>query len=402
MKGDYNEDNKNIILNNNIIDELKIYSTNFTCSDFIENSNYGNEFEHTISTKSCLHLDINSINSKKIYTKQNRKFFGLKLVVIKNNNYDLIPILLDEGKFKVLPFSNKYYRLKYFNCEPLLISYNNERVFVTDENFRDYYYFDYYTYYDYHLKSKTSKNDNYRGYIQLKGVNSKIIEIFIYSSSCEIDGLFEVSSDFDLGKYKVNNVYSNNENKIIKKNSILIYEIKSGFQEDKLINQMYESGFFIYKYLEFVYNGPIYYIGFFTSNPNDSININIKKNKNKIKNEQIKINKVNNNSYNLLGKFPFNLVIFGIKDTIFGEKIKYEKEELNLIYHINEKMDFLNDNIGKSELRTKINLQVLDEKYDQKINYCNTKLTSIENRITGIENVLKNILKEIKEMKDKK
>jgi len=41
MKGDYNEDNKNIILNNNIIDELKIYSTNFTCSDFIENSNYG-------------------------------------------------------------------------------------------------------------------------------------------------------------------------------------------------------------------------------------------------------------------------------------------------------------------------------------------------------------------------
>ena len=44
--------------------------------------------------------------------------------------------------------------------------------------------------------------DNYREYIQLKGVNSKIIEIFIYSSSCEIDGLFEVSSDFDLGKYK--------------------------------------------------------------------------------------------------------------------------------------------------------------------------------------------------------
>ena len=104
----------------------------------------------------------------------------------------------------------------------------------------------------------------------------------------------------------------------------------------------------------------------------------------------------------LLGKFPFNVVIFGIKDAIFGEKIKYEKEELNLIYHINEKMDFLNDNIGKSELRTKINLQVIDEKYEQKINYCNTKLTSIENRIYGIEDVLKNILKEIKKMKDKK
>ena len=134
MKGDYNEDNKNIILNNNIIDELKISSTNFTCSDFIENPDYGTEFEHTISTKSCLHLDIHSINSKKIFTKQNRKFFGLKLVVIKNNNYDLIPKLLDEGKFKVLPFSNKYY--------------NNEGVFVTDEYFHDYLYFDNYTYYN--------------------------------------------------------------------------------------------------------------------------------------------------------------------------------------------------------------------------------------------------------------
>ena len=406
MKVNYYKENKNIILNNNIIDELKISSTNFICSDFIENPDYGTEFEHTISTKSCLHLDIHSINSKKIFTKQNRKFFGLKLVVIKNNNYDLIPKLLDEGKFKVLPFSNKYYRMKYFNCEPLLISYNNEGVFVTDEYFHDYLYFDNYTYYNYHSKSKTSKNDNYIGYIQLTSMNSQIIEIFIYSSSCEIDGLFEVCSDFDLEKYKVNKVYKNNENETIKKNSILIYEIKSGFQEDKLINQMYERGFFIYKYLECVYDRPIYYIGFFINNPNESININIKKNK--IKNEQIAINKMNNYIYNLLGKFPFNIIILSIKDTIFGEKIIYEKEELNLIYNINERLKFLNESAEKFELRTKMNLQEMDEKYDQKTNYCNTKITSIEYKITSIENkitnieiILKNILKEIKEMKDK-
>ena len=401
MKVNYYKENKNIILNNNIIDKLKISSTNFTCSDFIENPDYGTEFEHTISTKSCLHLDIHSINSKKIFTKQNRKFFGLKLVVIKNNNYDLIPKLLDEGKFKVLPFSNKYYKMKYFNCEPLLISYNNEGVFVTDEYFHDYLYFDNYTYYNYHSKSKTSKNDSYIGYIQLTSMNSQIIEIFIYSSSCEIDGLFEVCSDFDLEKYKVNKVYKNNENETIKKNSILIYEIKSGFQEDKLINQMCERGFFIYKYLECVYDRPIYYIGFCTNNPNDSININIKENKNKIKNEQIKTKKMNNYIYNLFGKFPFNIIILSIKDTIFGEKIIYEKEELNLIYNINERMKFLNESVGKAELRTKMNLQEMDEKYEQKTNYCNTKINSIENRINNIENILKNILKEIKEMKDK-
>ena len=48
MKVNYYKENKNIILNNNIIDKLKISSTNFTCSDFIKNPDYGTEFEHTI------------------------------------------------------------------------------------------------------------------------------------------------------------------------------------------------------------------------------------------------------------------------------------------------------------------------------------------------------------------
>ena len=162
---------------------------------------------------------------------------------------------------------------------------------------------------------------------------------------------------------------------------------------------MCERGFFIYKYLECVYDRPIYYIGFFINNPNESININIKKNK--IKNEQIAINKMNNYIYNLLGKFPFNIIILSIKDTIFGEKIIYEKEELNLIYNINERLKFLNESVEKFELRAMMNLQEMDEKYDQKTNYCNTKITSIENKITNIENIMNNILKEIKEMKDK-
>ena len=48
MKVNYYKENKNIILNNNIIAELKISSMNFICSDFIENPDYGTEFEHTI------------------------------------------------------------------------------------------------------------------------------------------------------------------------------------------------------------------------------------------------------------------------------------------------------------------------------------------------------------------
>ena len=334
--GDYIE-KKN---NNNIIEELKISNTNFTCSDFIENPTYGTEFEHTISTKSCLHLDLHSINNKEIYTKQNREFFGLKLVIIKNKKYNLIPRLLDTGKFKVIPFSNKYYKLQYLHCEPLLISYNDEGVFVANEDFTDYFYYDDYTYYDYHSQSNTSKNDIYKGYIQLIDAYSQIIEIFIYSSSCEIDGLFEVGTDFDLEEYKSKKVYSNNENKTIIKNSILIYEIKSGFQENKLIKQMYERGLFIYKYLEFVYNKPIYYIGFFTNNKNNTVTVSYKNNKKIIKNRQTEIIQKNNkNFYHLLGEFPFNIIIFEINGTIFGENIIYEKEELNLINHINKRID---------------------------------------------------------------
>ena len=125
MKGNFNEQIKNNFNNgNNIIDNLTITSTNYRCSNFVENVNYGVESEHSISTKSCLNLNIHSINNNQIYTKKYRKFYGLKLVVIKNKKYYLIPKCLDRGKFKVIPFSNKYFRLKYLNCIPLFISYN--------------------------------------------------------------------------------------------------------------------------------------------------------------------------------------------------------------------------------------------------------------------------------------
>ena len=63
MDGNFNEHNKSYINNsNNIIDDLTISSTNYRCSNFVENANYGFEFEHSISTKSCLNLNIHSIN----------------------------------------------------------------------------------------------------------------------------------------------------------------------------------------------------------------------------------------------------------------------------------------------------------------------------------------------------
>ena len=393
MDGNFNEHNKSYINNsNNIIDDLTISSTNYRCSNFVENANYGFEFEHSISTKSCLNLNIHSINNNQIYTKEYRKFYGLKLVVIKNKKYYLIPKCLDKGNFKVIPFSNKYFRLKYLNCIPLFISYNAEGVFVVKEDFKNYFYYDNKSYYDYHSKTKSSKNDCYEGYIHLKDDYSNIIEIFIYSSSCEVDGLFEVESDFDIKKFQINKTYSNNNTSIISKNSIMIYEIKSGDQEIKLINQIYERGFFIYKYIQSIYNNkPIVFIGFFRRNSNYSSNNDTKENQGNGKK-----NLINNthNNYILLDNFPFIIHIFEIKDSVFGEKLIYEKEELNAINNVNEKINNLEEKVTNMDLKINLNKEILNEIYDGGMN-SNQKISSIENRISAIEQTLKEILKKI-------
>ena len=393
MKGNFNEQIKNNFNNgNNIIDNLTIISTNYRCSNFIEkNVNYGVEFEHSIAIKSCLNLNIHSINNNQIYTKEYRKFYGLKLVVIKNQKYYLIPKCLDKGKFKVIPFSNKYFRLKYLNCIPLFISYNAEGVFVVKEDFKNYFYYDNKSYYDYHSKTKSSKNDCYEGYIHLKDDYSNIIEIFIYSSSCEVDGLFEVESDFDIKKFQINKTYSNNNTSIISKNSIMIYEIKSGAQEIKLINQIYERGFFIYKYIQSIFDKPIVFIGFFRRNSNYSSNNDTKENQGNGKK-----NLINNthNNYILLDNFPFIIHIFEIKDSVFGEKLIYEKEELNAINNVNEKINNLEEKVTNMDLKINLNKEILNEIYDGGMN-SNQKISSIENRISAIEDTLKEILKKI-------
>ena len=358
MKENFNKKYKNYINNsNNISDNLTITSTNYRCSNFIENFNYGVEFEHSISTKSCLNLNIHSINNNHIYTKGYRKFYGLKLVVIKNQKYYLIPKCLDKSKFKVIPFSNKYFRLKYLNCIPLFISYNAEGVFVVKEDFKNYFYYDNKNYYDYHTKTKTSKNDVYEGYIHLKDNNSNIIEIFIYSSSCKVNGLFEVESDFDIKKFQINKTYSNNNTSIINKNHIMIYEIKSGDQEEELINQIYEKGFFIYKYIQSISNKSVVFIGFFRRKSNYSSDDDTKENQGNGEKNMIK--NTHNINYKLLDNFPFIIYTFEIQDSIFGEKLKYEKEELNVMNNVNERINNLEGRVNYIDLKIKKNSQIL-------------------------------------------
>ena len=105
---------------NNYTGKLYINITNEQFADSIENKDYGNEFENFICTKSCVKLKIKSINNKKIYTKQYRHFAGLKVLLI-NENRDIKDIVyyiknkLDEGQYKVIPYSNYYYSISFYN-----------------------------------------------------------------------------------------------------------------------------------------------------------------------------------------------------------------------------------------------------------------------------------------------
>ena len=165
----------------------------------------------------------------------------------------------------------------------------------------------------------------------------------------------------------------------------MIYEIKSGDQEEELINQIYEKGFFIYKYIQSIFNKPIVLLGFFRTNSNYSSNNDTKENqgtgeKNMIKN-------THNINYKLLDNFPFIIYTFEIQDSIFGEKLKYEKEELNVMNNVNERINNLEGRVNNMDLKIKKNSQILNEIYNEGKNN-NQKISSIENKITDIENFI--------------
>ena len=179
----------------------------------------------------------------------------------------------------------------------------------------------------------------------------------------------------------------------------MIYEIKSGDQEGKLINQIYGRGFFIYKYIQSISNKKIVFIGFFRRNSDYSSNNNTKENQGN--DEKNKIKNTHNINYKLLDNFPFIIYTFEIKDYIFGEKLKYEKEELNVINNVNERINNLEGRVNNMDLKIKKNSQILNEIYNEGKNN-NQKISSIENKITGIENIIRDINEKLKGILKKK
>ena len=259
----FNKSNNDISCN---IDNINIIKLNLKASNYIENANFGFEFENSINTKTCNKLKARSINDKEIYTKNYHHFHALKIVLtnFKNNHMSFKSKLLEKGKYKIIPYSNNFFQLKISDTDPILISYHYYEIIIVNNNYERII----------NLNDNKYTEDKYVDSIKIykKGIATNLF-ISMYIDSVEIDGFFEITREINLIEFGADIIYSSTKNNYIESNSLMIYEIKSGNAKKKLLNQMKKSFHFIYNYLSFFYKVPIYYIGFYRQIDNQKNNI---------------------------------------------------------------------------------------------------------------------------------
>ena len=241
--------------NDDYINQIEIIMTKKKYTDDVENINFGTEYEDCICTKTSINLKAKSINERKVFTREYRIFHGIKILIvegIRNKVYN--SKLLKNGKFRVIPFSNNFFKigLKYY--DNYFISYNNQGVIIETN--------------DITLKKKITEKDfsgdGYIGKYQIykKGKKSNLY-LLLYVAKCQIDGLFDIIKETKFSDFQADQIFSNHNQESIQEDSVMVFEIKSGDQPKKLIRQMKNRCYYIYQYLKTIYNKPIYYIGFY-------------------------------------------------------------------------------------------------------------------------------------------
>ena len=190
------------------IENLMIKKSKYKSEYDAQNKNYGTEYEDSIVTKSCVNLNIKSINERKVYARQYRHFFGLKVLMLNKKNIsfnlkDYVENPLDTGKFKVIPLSRDYYEMYLNGYKKYYICYN-KGISIYDDNDKIYKLSYVKKHAELHIESMTSNTNTYAGTLNLH--NSKRyksdIDILFYEAEVEVDGLFDILSDIALSNFK--------------------------------------------------------------------------------------------------------------------------------------------------------------------------------------------------------
>ena len=65
----------------------------------------------------------------KKFTQRNIGVFILKIIITKRKEAYETTYLLDEGKYKIIPFSNNYFKIILKRYQDYYISYNDEGIY---------------------------------------------------------------------------------------------------------------------------------------------------------------------------------------------------------------------------------------------------------------------------------
>ena len=124
-------------------------------------------------------------------------------------------------------------------------------------------------------------------------------------------------------------------------------------------------------------------------NSNDNQIIGIEKLK-------LKINSPNYYLYDKLNDLSLKITIFELKDTIFGEYLKYEKEDLNLLRNLNKRMNNVETELGSIKMR----LSNVEEEV-KKIDVIEGEVKTIGGKVIIIEEKEKAIEERVKKIEEK-
>ena len=303
----------------------------------ISNSSFGKLYQDSIVIKSMLNLPIDAIEDTNKFTEEkSRKVKGLKLIIIPSNEKYKIQYIedsLEKGEFKVIPFLDMFFNVEY-NGNSIKIKYFGKDITIVGKDKKvkknNLYYDNSVSYYE----EKIGPKNIIEGFTYLD--NDKNYKLYIFKFLCEIDGLFLVKKNICSFDYKSQVIYSCKKNDFAKlfnipKDSIIIYEIKSGDDLQNLMMQIIKKCYFLAKFFDcfpLYKQKEIFIIGFNRYKKFGYINLDLIQEKN------------------------ITCLLFDIYNELFGEKIYCNFEDINMLKFLKDKTSNMANDIKEVKDKT--------------------------------------------------
>lgn len=335
---------------------------------------FGYFYEDILKKKSLRYIDgLKSIYDPGIFLKNARYIKAIKAFVVKGKKNDEIIYNYKEAvnlnDFIIFPYlvygfdffiEEKKYQLELKEDNGVLVYKYNPRNGEKEET-KSFYckgqtiYFQHQNEKYYYSDFEIEKKYPWQIYLLTEDENNKeSIFMIVFKEELKIDGFFLAEKTIDLDTYKAEEYDCCNKKieKIIQKDTNIIYEVKSGDNFSSLAKQIIRDYYFFEKlfdvYTRYDIKKSIIF-GFLRTNKARLIDYE------------------KTIDYEELRKIPIPVVIFRYEDKLFGENVFFESVELN---EINELKYLVKNNSEK--------INNLDRKFEKKFEEINQVLNEIK------------------------